>query len=114
GNARARVLAACRRQGRRRKPRESPAAARASGRGCRSRAPPPGAQGLRDAMTATMRAVVFHGPGDLRDEVLPVPEPARGEIVVRIDAALTCGTDVKVRRRGHPVRSEEHTSELQS
>src|SRR5204862_440138 len=30
-------------------------------------------------------------------------EPARGEIVVRIDAALTCGTDVKVRRRGHPV-----------
>jgi len=51
----------------------------------------------------TMRAVVFHGPGDLRDEVLPVPEPARGEIVVRVDAALTCGTDVKVRRRGHPV-----------
>jgi L-iditol 2-dehydrogenase len=50
-----------------------------------------------------MRAVVFHGPGDLRDEVLPVPTPAPGEIVVRIDAALTCGTDVKVRRRGHPV-----------
>ena len=50
-----------------------------------------------------MRALVFHGPGDLRDEVLPVPTPARGEIVVRIDAALTCGTDVKVRRRGHPV-----------
>ena len=51
----------------------------------------------------SMRAVVFHGPGDLRDEVLPVPEPAPGEIVLRIDAALTCGTDVKVRRRGHPV-----------
>jgi L-iditol 2-dehydrogenase len=51
----------------------------------------------------TMRAVVFHGPGDLRDEVLPVPEPAPGEIVLRVDAALTCGTDVKVRRRGHPV-----------
>jgi len=50
-----------------------------------------------------MRAVVFHGPEDLRDEVVPVPEPARGEIVLRIDAALTCGTDVKVRRRGHPV-----------
>jgi L-iditol 2-dehydrogenase len=50
-----------------------------------------------------MRAVVFHGPGDLRDEILPRPEPARGEIVLRIDAALTCGTDVKVRRRGHPV-----------
>lgn len=50
-----------------------------------------------------MRAVVFHGPGDLRDEVLPIPAPARGEIVVRVEAALTCGTDVKVRRRGHPV-----------
>lgn len=50
-----------------------------------------------------MRAVVFHGPGDLRDEELPVPEPAAGEVVLRVDAALTCGTDVKVRRRGHPV-----------
>ena len=50
-----------------------------------------------------MRAVVFHGPGDLRDETLPVPEPEPGEIVLRIDAALTCGTDVKTLRRGHPV-----------
>jgi len=46
---------------------------------------------------------VFHGPGDLRREDLPVPEPAPGEIVLRIDAALTCGTDVKTLRRGHPV-----------
>ncbi|HEY3066550.1 MAG TPA: alcohol dehydrogenase catalytic domain-containing protein [Methylomirabilota bacterium] len=50
-----------------------------------------------------MRALVFHGPGDLRQEELPVPTPAPGEIVVRIDAALTCGTDVKTLRRGHPV-----------
>ena len=50
-----------------------------------------------------MRAVVFHGPGDLRHEELPIPVPARGEIVLRIDAALTCGTDVKTLRRGHPV-----------
>lgn len=50
-----------------------------------------------------MRAVVFHGPGDLRDEELPVPEPGPGELVVKIDAALTCGTDVKTLRRGHPV-----------
>ncbi len=54
-------------------------------------------------MTSTMRALVFHGPGDLRDEILPVPTPGRGEVVLHIDAALTCGTDVKVRRRGHPV-----------
>jgi len=47
--------------------------------------------------------MVFHGPGDLRHEELPVPEPAPGELVLRIDAALTCGTDVKTLRRGHPV-----------
>ena len=46
---------------------------------------------------------MFHGPGDLRREDLPVPEPAPGELVVRIDAALTCGTDVKTLHRGHPV-----------
>jgi len=50
-----------------------------------------------------MRAVVFHGPGDLREEELPVPEPGPGEVVLRIEAALTCGTDVKTLRRGHPV-----------
>jgi L-iditol 2-dehydrogenase len=50
-----------------------------------------------------MRAMVFHGPGDLRDEQVPVPEPAAGEVVLKIDAALTCGTDVKTLRRGHPV-----------
>jgi L-iditol 2-dehydrogenase len=52
---------------------------------------------------STMRAVVFHGPGDLRHEELPVPAPARGEVVLRVEAALTCGTDVKTLRRGHPV-----------
>jgi len=50
-----------------------------------------------------MRAQVFHGPGDLRFEDLPVPAPGPGEIVLRIEAALTCGTDVKTLRRGHPV-----------
>jgi len=47
--------------------------------------------------------MVFHGPGDLRREDLPVPAPGPGELVLRIDAALTCGTDVKTLRRGHPV-----------
>lgn len=50
-----------------------------------------------------MRAQVFHGPGDLRFEDAPIPEPGPGEVVLRIDAALTCGTDVKTLRRGHPV-----------
>jgi L-iditol 2-dehydrogenase len=50
-----------------------------------------------------MRAVVFYGPGDLREEEIAVPAPGRGEIVLKVQAALTCGTDVKTLRRGHPV-----------
>jgi len=29
-----------------------------------------------------MRAQVFHGPGDLRDEQVPVPEPGPGELLL--------------------------------
>lgn len=50
-----------------------------------------------------MKAMVFYGPGDLRYEEIPVPVPGPGEALVRIEAALTCGTDVKTLRRGHPV-----------
>jgi L-iditol 2-dehydrogenase len=46
-----------------------------------------------------VRAAVLHGPEDLRVE--DVPEPA-GEVLVRIEAATTCGTDVKMWRHGHP------------
>jgi len=35
-----------------------------------------------------MRAQVFHGPGDLRLEEIPVPEPEPGGVVVRVQAAL--------------------------
>jgi L-iditol 2-dehydrogenase len=50
-----------------------------------------------------VKAQVYYGPGDLRFEDAPVPEPGPGEVVLRIEAALTCGTDVKTLRRGHPV-----------
>ncbi len=50
-----------------------------------------------------MRAQVFYGPGDLRYEDVPIPEPGPGEVLLRIEAALTCGTDVKTLRRGHPI-----------
>lgn len=50
-----------------------------------------------------MRAAIFHGPRDVRVEEVPDPEPGPGDVVIRVDAALTCGTDAKTFRRGHPV-----------
>lgn len=45
---------------------------------------------------------MFYEPEDVRMEDIPVPEVGPGEVLVRIGAALTCGTDVKTYRRGHP------------
>jgi L-iditol 2-dehydrogenase len=50
-----------------------------------------------------VRAAVLHGPEDLRVQEVPDPEPAAGEVLVRVEAATTCGTDVKMWRRGHPI-----------
>jgi len=49
-----------------------------------------------------VRAAVLHGPGELRIEAVPAPEPGPGELVLDVRAALSCGTDVKSVRRGHP------------
>jgi L-iditol 2-dehydrogenase len=50
-----------------------------------------------------MLAVRFYSPGELRAEQVPIPEAGPGELVVRNAATLTCGTDVKMYRRGHPL-----------
>ena len=49
-----------------------------------------------------MRALRFHGPGDLRLEEVPRPEPGPGDVLVQVEVALTDGTDAKAYRRGHP------------
>lgn len=49
----------------------------------------------------TMRAVRFHGPGDLRVEEVPVPVLAPGDLLVRVGAAGICATDRKILARGH-------------
>jgi len=51
-----------------------------------------------------MTAAVLHGREDLRIEQVPMPKAGAGEIVVRVHAALTCGTDLKVYRRGYHAR----------
>lgn len=51
-----------------------------------------------------MSAAVLYGKEDLRVCRVAVPQPGRGEMVVRVEAALTCGTDLKVYRRGYHAR----------
>ena len=50
-----------------------------------------------------MRALIFHGPGDLRLETVPDPVPGPGDVLVQVEVALTDGTDAKAFRRGHPL-----------
>ncbi|MDT0456395.1 NAD(P)-dependent alcohol dehydrogenase [Streptomyces sp. DSM 41527] len=48
----------------------------------------------------TMRAAVLHGPGKLSVENRPVPAPGPGEVLVRVEAVGTCGSDVHYYREG--------------
>lgn len=48
-----------------------------------------------------MRAAVLYGREDVRVERVPVPDAGDGEVVLRVAAALTCGTDLKVYKRGY-------------
>ncbi|MEJ7798776.1 MAG: alcohol dehydrogenase catalytic domain-containing protein [Solirubrobacteraceae bacterium] len=45
-----------------------------------------------------MRAAMLHGPGDLRVERVAEPE---GEVLVTVEAATACATDLKALRHGH-------------
>jgi L-iditol 2-dehydrogenase len=50
-----------------------------------------------------MNAAMFYGPGDVRYEETDIPEIGPGELLVKVGTALTCGTDVKTFKRGHPI-----------
>src|SRR5450759_1926998 len=51
-----------------------------------------------------MMAAVLYGKENLRIEPVAVPQIGNGDVLVRVKAALTCGTDVKVFRRGYHAR----------
>ena len=53
---------------------------------------------------STMQAAVLHGREDVRIEEVPIPKAAAGELILHVGAALTCGTDLKVFRRGYHAR----------
>jgi L-iditol 2-dehydrogenase len=48
-----------------------------------------------------MKAAVLYGREEVRVEEVAVPQIEKGDVLVRVRAALTCGTDVKVFRRGY-------------
>ena len=49
-----------------------------------------------------MQAAFLVEPGKIELREIPIPEPGIGEIIAKVHTALTCGTDLKTYRRGHP------------
>ena len=48
-----------------------------------------------------MKAVIYHGPGDLRIENVDAPVLEEGDALLEVSYCGLCGTDVKTYRRGH-------------
>ncbi len=48
-----------------------------------------------------MKAALLYGVKDLRVEDIDMPELRLGEVLVRVKAATTCGTDLKIFQRGY-------------
>ncbi|MCF7732366.1 MAG: alcohol dehydrogenase catalytic domain-containing protein [Akkermansiaceae bacterium] len=50
----------------------------------------------------TIKAVVYHAPGDIRVEDVPMPVCGADELLVKVDACAVCGTDLKSMVSGNP------------
>ena len=65
--------------------------------------PSPAATRAGGELPARARAIFLVGPEEVELREVKVPRPGPGEILVAIEAATTCGTDLKVfGRGGHP------------
>ncbi len=54
-------------------------------------------------MTATMRAIVFAGPGRIELREKPVPEVGPLDALIRVTTTTICGTDVHIMKGEYPV-----------
>ncbi|MDD3013904.1 MAG: zinc-binding dehydrogenase [Candidatus Gastranaerophilales bacterium] len=54
-------------------------------------------------MNNKMKALLYYEPGVVKFEEIDIPEPEAEEVLVKVHTALTCGTDIKTYKRGHPV-----------
>ncbi len=52
----------------------------------------------------TMKALVFHGPNDIRIENVPKPEAGFGEAIIKVTLTTICGTDIHILSGGYPVK----------
>ena len=50
-----------------------------------------------------MLAAILVSPGRIEIRETETPKPSKGEVIVKIQSALTCGTDLKAFLRGHPM-----------
>lgn len=50
-----------------------------------------------------MKVAYLINPGKIEIIEKPKPSPKEGEVLVKVKAALTCGTDLKAYLRGHPL-----------
>ena len=55
-------------------------------------------------MNGKMTAAVLYGKEDVKIERVPIPRVGDGEVLVKVQVALTCGTDLKVYQRGYHAR----------
>src|ERR1700757_3018735 len=51
-----------------------------------------------------MTAAVLYGKEDVKIEKVPIPQLGEGEVLIKVQVALTCGTDLKVYKRGYHAR----------
>jgi L-iditol 2-dehydrogenase len=51
-----------------------------------------------------MTAAVLYGKEDVKIEQVPIPRLGEGEVLIKVQVALTCGTDLKVYQRGYHAR----------
>src|SRR5438045_9484258 len=51
-----------------------------------------------------MTAAVLYGKEDVKIEQVPIPRVEEGEVLIKVQVALTCGNDLKVYQRGYHAR----------
>ena len=59
---------------------------------------------MGEDLKGQMTAAVLYGKEDIKIEKVPIPTLETGEVLVKVNVALTCGTDLKVYQRGYHAR----------